>query len=92
MTICRNFKIAEIYDFHQLGPLGRVGLVVAMSVCCRPLPMQFFPRPLNICIGPTLCIGRESWCLLYAGFFIVHSYNVVFIKSKSFSEEKKSPL
>ena len=29
--------------FHQLGPLGRVGLVVAMSVCCCcPLPMQFF--------------------------------------------------
>ena len=42
--------------FHQLGPLGQVGLVVVMSVCCRrqlvcPLPMQFFSRPL---IGPVI--------------------------------------
>ena len=25
--------------------------------------------PLQICIGPTIRIGRESWCLPYAGFF-----------------------
>ena len=25
-------------------------------------------QPLQICIGPTIRIGRESWCLLYAGF------------------------
>ena len=27
---------------HQLRPLGQVGIVVVMSVCCCPLPMQFF--------------------------------------------------
>ena len=43
--------------FHQLGPLGRVGLVVDMSVgvcvCVSvcPLPMRFFSRPL---IGPQI--------------------------------------
>ena len=42
--------------FHQLCLLGRVGLVVAMSVCCCrllvcPLPMRFFFRPL---IGPVI--------------------------------------
>ena len=26
---------------------------------------------LQICIGPTIRIGRESWCLPYAGFFII---------------------
>ena len=26
-------------------------------------------QPLKNCIGPTIRIGRESWCLLYAGFF-----------------------
>ena len=26
-------------------------------------------QPLQICIGPTIRIGRESWCLPYAGFF-----------------------
>ena len=26
-------------------------------------------RPLQICIGPTVRIGRENWCLPYAGFF-----------------------
>ena len=25
-------------------------------------------QPLHICIGPTIHIGRESWCLPYAGF------------------------
>ena len=26
-------------------------------------------QPLQICIGPTIRIGRESWYLPYAGFF-----------------------
>ena len=26
-------------------------------------------RLLQICIGPTIRIGQESWCLPYAGFF-----------------------
>ena len=26
-------------------------------------------QPLQICIGPTIRIGRESWCLPHAGFF-----------------------
>ena len=28
-------------------------------------------QPLQICIGPSIRIGRESWCLPYAGFFQV---------------------
>ena len=27
-------------------------------------------QPLQICIGPIIRIGRESWCLPYAGFFV----------------------
>ena len=27
-------------------------------------------QPLEHCIGPTIRIGREILCLLYAGFFI----------------------
>ena len=26
-------------------------------------------QPLQNCIGPTIRIGQESWCLAYAGFF-----------------------
>ena len=26
-------------------------------------------QPLQICIGPIIRIGRESWCLPYPGFF-----------------------
>ena len=26
-------------------------------------------QPLQICIGSTIRIGRETWCLPYAGFF-----------------------
>ena len=29
-------------------------------------------QPLQICIGPIIRIGRESWCLPYAGFFFLH--------------------
>ena len=28
-------------------------------------------QPLQICIGPIIRIGRESWCLPYAGFFCI---------------------
>ena len=27
-------------------------------------------QPLQICIGPNIRVGRESWCLPYAGFFL----------------------
>ena len=26
-------------------------------------------QPLQVCIGPIIRIGRESWCLPYARFF-----------------------
>ena len=29
-------------------------------------------QPLQICIGPIIRIGRESWCLPYAGFFFLN--------------------
>ena len=32
-------------------------------------------QPLQICIGPTIRIGRESWCLPYAGFFFAQVAN-----------------
>ena len=45
---------------HQIGPLGRFGLVVAMSVrssdiCCCPLPMQFFCWNSERMLPPTTC-------------------------------------
>ena len=30
-------------------------------------------QPLKICIGPIIRIGRESWCLPYAGFLNICS-------------------
>ena len=39
-------------------------------------------QPLQICIGPTVRIGRESWCLPYAGF----------IKQKLFNQTKNGLL
>ena len=34
-------------------------------------------KPLQFCIGSTIRIGRDSWCLPYAGFLIrgLKSYN-----------------
>ena len=34
-------------------------------------------QPLQICIGPTIRIGRESWCLPYAEFLIIRVENIV---------------
>ena len=28
-------------------------------------------QPLQVCIGPIIRIGRESWCLPYAGFLVL---------------------
>ena len=54
--------------------------------------MRKITQPLQICIGPSIRIGRESWCLLYAGFFsfgLFLSFNkmssAVFLFDKFFS-------
>ena len=37
-------------------------------------------QQLQICIGPIIRIGRESWCLPYAGFFFsIHECQYVYI-------------
>ena len=36
-------------------------------------------QPPQICIGPTIRIDRESWCLPYAGFFYLLVGNVMSI-------------
>ena len=58
------FKVDSSY-FHQLGPLGRVGLVVAKSVSYLfvPFPCNFFqashwPSDHMICLRPL--IGQHS--------------------------------
>ena len=40
-------------------------------------------QPLQICIGPTIRIGRESWCLPYAGFFHIILYNYAVVKASA---------
>ena len=37
-------------------------------------------QPLQICIGPTIRIGRESWCLPYAGFFFKDLFTISYYK------------
>ena len=42
----------------------------------RPILIFFFffrpiMQPLQNCIGPAICIGREIWCLPYAGFLVM---------------------
>ena len=58
--------------FTNLAPLGRVGLVVAMSVCMHvscPLPMLFFPRLL---IGTQITLVKPPpsiFFVLFLNFF-----------------------
>ena len=44
-------------------------------------------RPLKICIGPTIRIGRESWCLPYAGFFL-YAHNSSFLSLRLKGKKK----
>ena len=39
-------------------------------------------QPLQICIGPTLRIGQESWCLPYAGFLLDFFFFLVMFHSE----------
>ena len=48
---------------------------VRVDMPTAPFWLFFFFRPimqpLQNCIGPTICIGREIWCLPYAGFLVM---------------------
>ena len=74
-----------IWDFHQLGPLGRVGLVVDMSVCvcvCLfvPFPCDFFRR-LSLVLRSHDQIPASHWSTLLPYHIVV--VVVVFFRSKS---------
>ena len=58
-------------DFHQLGPLGRVGIVVDMSVClCMecPLPMRFF-LGLSLALRSHDQFEASDWSTLLLFYF-----------------------
>ena len=68
-----NLKVMYfVQSFHQLGPLGRVGQRVYMSMCVFvwcPLPMQFFcvvwlvqsvPRPWTGAISISISISSRA--------------------------------
>ena len=39
--------------------------------CVFVIKKEEITQPLQICIGPAIRIGQESWCLPYVGFFRV---------------------
>ena len=64
-------------NFHQLGPLGRVGLVVDTSVClcvCLfvPFPCNFF-RGLSLVLRSHDQIPASHWSTLLSYLFLVTS-------------------
>ncbi len=48
----------------------RGGVIVFRFFLPKNAISLFFEGSGNRNIGATLCIGREIWCLLYAGFFL----------------------
>ena len=52
---CKNKLLLKKKKENKLGP---------------PLKKKFFWTPSQNSIGPTLRIGQEIQCLLYAGFFL----------------------
>ena len=53
--------------FHRIGPLGRFGLVVAMSVC------------LSVCVSPPHAIFLKCWC--QKGSDVECCYSLILINS-----------
>ena len=50
-------------------------------------------QPLQICIGPSIRIGRESWCLPYVGFFFyVCQKDHLKAYTQALKSFKKAPL
>ena len=45
------------------------GVGVLEELLHLPISSHLFPPLHLLCIGPNIRIGRESWCLPYAGFF-----------------------
>ena len=48
-------------------------------------------QPLQICFGPTIRIGRESWCLPYAGFlqmYMLQDWDIVIVNSQGFTNSR----
>ena len=45
-------------------------------------------QQLQICIGPIIRIGRESWCLPYAGFFSLCCQSAAASKQSENEENK----
>ena len=65
-TSCFQTNFHYVPAFHRIGPLGRFGLVAAMSVdmwiyLCVPLPCDYFSRPL---IGPQITCLDPSLSLV----------------------------
>ena len=62
--------------FHQLGPLGRVGLVVDMSVCVCVCPLFVYEPHLQNLLGP----GNNRKYLVPKAGDVVGSFRVRCLK------------
>ena len=49
-------------------------------------------QQLQICIGPIIRIGRESWCLPYAGFFFWLAWTLGIISNSFLNIAARDPL
>ena len=67
----KNKKILKTYFFLKLKKKKKKKKKILSEKNAILLVLQIeYKVPFQICIGSTLCIGRESWCLPYAGFLI----------------------
>ena len=65
--VCFDWNVC----FHRIGPLGRFGLVVAMSVCLSVC--------LSVCVSPSHAIFFKCWC--QNGSDVECCYSLILINS-----------
>ena len=56
ISVAMVVVLGIVLGFHQLGPLGPVGLVVTKSVCPGVIPTVFVPFPCDFSRGLSLAL------------------------------------
>ena len=67
LSVCLCVCVRHWVHFHWIGPLGRFGLVVAMSVC------------MSVCMSPSHAIFFKCWC--QNGSDVECCYSLILINS-----------
>ena len=73
-AVAKTTKISKALQATQGNPSdGAVPLSSQFSTVLTKSPKEEEKSLYFFCIGASISIGREIWCLPYAGFFLINA-------------------